>query len=295
MSFELRKCSRVATALAVTALCAVTSAFVLPPQWTSGASFPTMMVRGAGVWFPSNGHFYVMGGRTSDLAGSDLLNPVEYDPGSNSWTVKAATFPDNQNNNMIGAVLTQGGTPYIFCIGGSAAAATTSTAAVRRYDPITDVLTDITTDPWSGAPVNTLGGGGAVLGNKLYIFGGFTIGVGMSSQIWVFDPNAAAGTRWTMKVAALPVPVGYVPCATIGNRIYIAGGSTYNAGALADSSDSYVYDPVADTLTPVTSIPRITAETKAVNLNGQLCVLGGGRTAPNPSNEVDLYLPGANT
>jgi hypothetical protein len=295
MSFELRKYSRVAKTLAIAALCAVTSAFVLAPQWSSGANFPTTMVRGAGVWFPANGRFYVVGGRTSDLAASDLLTAAEYNPGTNAWTIKAATLPDNQNNNMVGAVMTEGGTPYIYCIGGSAAGAVTSTPAVRRYDPIADVIIDITTDPWSGAPANTLAGGGAVLGNKLYIFGGFTIGVGMSSQIWVFDPNAAAGTRWTMKTAALPVPVGYVPCATIGNRIYVAGGSTYNAGALSDSSDSYEYDPVADTLTPVTSIPRVTAETKAVNLSGQMCVLGGGRTAPNPSSEVDLYLPGGNT
>jgi N-acetylneuraminic acid mutarotase len=295
MSFNLRKCSRLLTTLVVTALCAVASAFVLAPSWTSGASFPSTMVRGAGVWFPANGRFYVMGGRTSDAAGSDLFFPAEYNPGSNSWAIKTASFPDNQNNNMIGAVLTEGGTPYIYCIGGSAAGAAVSTTAVRRYDPVADVMTVVTSDPWSGAPANTLGGGGAVFNNKLYIFGGFTINVAMSNQIWVFDPNAAAGTRWTLKAAVLPTQVGYVPVATIGNLIYIAGGSTYSAGVLTDSNGTYAYDPVADTLTAVASIPRITAETKAVNEGGQMCVLGGGRTAPNPSNEVDLYMPGPNT
>jgi len=253
------------------------------------------MVRGAGVWFPANGRFYVIGGRTSDAAGSDLFNPVEYNPGTNSWATKVAALPDNQNNNMVGAVLTEGGTPYIYCIGGSAAGAATSTNAVRRYNPVTDSMTTLASDPWSGSPVNTLPGGGAVFNNKLYVFGGFTIGVGMTSEIWVFDPNAAAGSRWTLKSAVLPVAVGYVPCATVGNLIYIAGGSTYNAGALLDSDGSYVYDPAADTLTAIATIPRMTGETKGVNEGGQLCVLGGGRIAPNPSNEVDLYSPGSNT
>src|SRR4029079_8693088 len=36
-------------------------------------------------------------------------------------------------------------------------------------------------------------------------------------------------------------------------------------------------------------------ETRAVNQNGQLWVLGGGRTAPNPSNAVQIYDVAGNT
>ena len=53
-----------------------------------------------GVYFPANGKFYGMGGRSADTAGSDFTHPFEYDPASNSWTTKAATYADNQVNNM---------------------------------------------------------------------------------------------------------------------------------------------------------------------------------------------------
>ena len=67
-----------------------------------------------------------MGGRSADTAGSDFTNPFEYNPGTNSWTTDlAATYPDNQVNNMACGILTDSGTPYIYCVGGSAAGATT--------------------------------------------------------------------------------------------------------------------------------------------------------------------------
>jgi hypothetical protein len=48
----------------------------------------TCRVSGPLGWrlFPANGKFYEMGGRSSDLAGSDFTNPFEYDPGTDTWT-----------------------------------------------------------------------------------------------------------------------------------------------------------------------------------------------------------------
>ena len=60
-----------------------------------------------------------MGGRAADTAGSEFTHPFEYDPGTNSWTTKAATYPDNHVNNMACGVLADAGTPYIYCVGGS--------------------------------------------------------------------------------------------------------------------------------------------------------------------------------
>ena len=48
-------------------------------------------VRSAGVYFPGNGKFYAMGGRSADTAGSDFTHPFEYDPATNAWTTKGAT------------------------------------------------------------------------------------------------------------------------------------------------------------------------------------------------------------
>ena len=63
--------------------------------WTSGASLPSVGVRLVGVFFPANGHFYAVGGRSSDSPGSDFTNPFDYNPTTNTWTMATATFPDN--------------------------------------------------------------------------------------------------------------------------------------------------------------------------------------------------------
>ena len=172
MTITLCKTPLAIASFLAAALCASTSQ--AQGTWSAGTPFPTTVVRAAGVWFAPNSHFYAMGGRATDTAGSDFMNPYEYDPVAATWTMKAAAFPDNQNNNMAAGVLVDAGTSYIFCIGGSAASATSSTNAVRRYDPVADAITVVATDPWSGAPANTLAGGGAVYNNKLYVLGGDT-------------------------------------------------------------------------------------------------------------------------
>ena len=93
----------------------------------------------------------------------------------------------------------------------------------------------------------------------------------------------------------LPVPLGYIPTTTIGGIIYTGGGSDITGGVLTDTTNSFKYDPVADSISTIAPIPRATGETRALNFNGQMYVMGGGRTPPNPSNEVDIYDPGTNT
>ena len=191
------------------------------PGWSAGADLPSVAVRSVGVYFPANGKFYAMGGRSSDLAGSDFMHPFEYDPAANTWTTKAATYPDNQVNNMACGVLTVSGTPNIYCVGGSAAGAATATARVFFYNPVTDTITTLTgADNWPGDAAGTiLPGGFAVTGNKLYIVGGFNINVASTNEIWQFDPTAGVGAKWLQRVNA-PVPIMYAPTAAIDGGIY---------------------------------------------------------------------------
>ena len=89
--------------------------------WVNGPDLPTTLVRATGVYFPANGRFYAMGGRMSDAFGADMTTPYEYNPKTNTWAYKTAPFPDNQVCNMACGVLTDRGTPYIYCVGGTAA------------------------------------------------------------------------------------------------------------------------------------------------------------------------------
>ena len=195
-----------------------------PCSWAAGPSMPSVGTRMAGVFFPGNGKFYAMGGRSSDNPGSEFTNPFEYDPGSNSWTIKSATYPDNQVNNMACAVMNQGGTDYIYCVGGSEVATQTATGRVFRYEPITDTISTVPAN-WPSGDQNFVPGGFSVFNNNMYILGGFEINVAMDDNIWQFDPVALT---WTHKNAHLPTQLGYIPQATIGNLIYTGGGSTYD-------------------------------------------------------------------
>ena len=262
-----------------------------PCSWSAGPDLPSVGVRLVGVYFSANGKFYGMGGRSSDSAGSDFMHPFEYNPATNTWTTKSATYPDNQVNNMACGVLTDAGTPYIYCVGGSAAGATTATDRVFRYNPVTDTISAVAA-PWPGdANGTTLPGGFSVFNNKLYTIGGFVINIQMIADIWEFTP----GTNGWVQKMSLPVERGYVPATTIGNLIYTAGGSLWDGVTLQDTNDSFVFDPVGNTVNSIANIPRATGETRALNFNGQMLVMGGGRTAPNPSNEVDVYTPGSNS
>src|SRR5882672_1978713 len=266
-----------------------------PSGWSAGPDLnpPNGGVRLVGVYFQANGKFYGMGGRSADTVGSEFTHPFEYDPGTNSWTTKGATYPDTHVNNMACGVLADAGTPYIYCVGGSQVTVTGTFDRVFRYDPVTDVISPVAA-PWPGGLGMVLPGGFTVFNNKLYILGGFDTITGMgqgTNQIWEFTPP----TTWVQKAAVLPVPLGYLPTTTIGNLIYTGGGSDITAGVLTDTTNSFVYNPVADSISTIASIPRATGETRALNFNGQMYVMGGGRTPPNPSNEVDIYDPVSDT
>ena len=257
-------------------------------SWSAGPDLPSPDTRSVGVYFPANGRFYVMGGR--DANNVELTHPFEYDPVTNMWTTKLATYPDNHVNNMACSVLNDSGTDYIYCAGGSEFAGQTTSGHVFRYDPVADSITSVPSN-WPPGDAGTLPGGFTVLNNKLYILGGFDIpnGVG-TNQIWEFTPNPAG---WVQKSTVLPVPLGYIPTTTIGSLIYTGGGADITGGALTDTTNSFVYDPVANSINTIAPIPRATSNTRAVNFCNLMYVVGGAFNAP--SNEVDIYDPVSNT
>jgi hypothetical protein len=272
--------------------------------WSAGPDMPSVGVRSVGVYFPDNGKFYAMGGRSSDAAGSDFMHPFEYDPATNTWTTKSATYPDNQVNNMACAVL--GGVmlpPLIYCVGGSAAGQTTATARVFYYDPVADTITALTgADNWPGDSSGTILPGGSsalftdglALNSTLFILGGFDINVASTNQIWEFNPRGAVGSKWTQRVNT-PMGVMYAPTCNIDGTIYVGGASDYQGGAVVDTTNSFSFTPAGNIIGSIAAIPRATGETRALSFNGKMLVMGGGRIPPNPSNEVDIYDPGSNT
>jgi hypothetical protein len=231
------------------------------------------------------------------LAGSDFQHVLKYSPSSNTWTQMASTLPDNAMNNMACGVLTVSGTPYIYCVGGSAAGGSTATARVFFYNPATDTTTTLSAaDNWPGDSAGTiLPGGFAVSGNKMYILGGFNINVSSTNQIYTFDPTAGVGAKWTLAPVTTPVGIMYAPTTAIGGIVYVGGASDYQGGTVVDTTTSFSFNPTTNTIGSIAPIPRATGETRALTFNSKMYVIGGGRVAPNPSTEVDIYNPGTNS
>src|SRR5204862_1644705 len=119
-------------------------------------------------------------------SGHRFHHPFEYAPESNTWTIKSAIYPDDQVSNMACGILSDSGTPYIYCVGGSAGGQTTATDRMFRHDPVADTIESIAA-PWAGDSDGiTLPGGFAVFNNKFYILGGFRINTAMTNQILEF-------------------------------------------------------------------------------------------------------------
>jgi len=266
-----------------------------PSGWSAGPNLPTTLVRAVGVWFPADGNFYTMGGRTADTAGSDFQHVLRYTPSTNTWSQMGVTLPDNTMNNMACGVLSVSGTPQIYCVGGSAAGQTTATARVFSYNPVTDTATILSGDNWPGDAAGTiLPGGFAVTNDKLYILGGFNINVASTNQIWQFDPTAAVGSKWLQRVNT-PEGIMYAPTCAINGIIYVGGASDYSGGTVIDTTNSFSFNPTSNTTGAITAIPRATGETRALTFNGRMLVIGGGRVTPNTSTEVDAYDPVSNS
>ncbi|PYL25162.1 MAG: hypothetical protein DMF44_03060 [Verrucomicrobia bacterium] len=87
----------------------------------------------------------------------------------------------------------------------------------------------------------------------------------------------------------------FAPTCTINGIIYVAGASDFQGGPVVDTTIPFSFDPVATTIGSLAEILRATGETRALSFSGSMLVMGGGRVAPNPSNEVDIYDPGTNT
>ena len=182
-------------------------------------------------------------------------------------------------NNMACGVLNDSGTDYIYCVGGSRVRrarprAVVSSVMIRLLTASLPFLVTGRLGTWAFCP------GASVFSttrSSFWVASTFLMAVG-TDQIWQFTPNPAG---WVQKSAVLPVPLAYIPTTTIGSLIYTGGGTdiTPPPGTLTDTTNSFVYDPVADSIDTIADIPRPTSNTRAVNFCNQMYVLGGAFNA----------------
>jgi len=253
------------------------------------------LVRADGAYWAANGLVYVLGGRTSDTAGTFSQVIYTYNVATNTWAQAPTMLTDMDTSNLAAAVLTGPSGQRIYAVGGTVAGGTIPSGIVRIYDPATGTLT--TGTPWPQTPP-VVPGGWAVYNNKLYMFGGFDPATGGGSQtdnIWIYDPMVGAGGTWTQSPAHLSQARGYIPTALIGNFIYLAGGSQFVGGTLTNETTTERYDPVANTISMgcVAQLPNATSNAKGYT-DGTLFYVPGGFFA-TANNMLQIYNPGSNS
>jgi N-acetylneuraminic acid mutarotase len=133
-----------------------------------------------------------------------------------------------------------GSTAYLFSIGGNTLSGLSTEG--YKYNVNTDTWTTIAPLPEGRLVFAT-----AVVGDYLYVIGGYNTGGISQSTVYRYD---IVGDSWTI-VASLPGILGWGKAAVYNNRIYVAGG--YNDVTV--QSTVYVYNVATDTWSTATSMP----------------------------------------
>lgn len=190
-----------------------------------------------------NGKMYLLGYRI-DTGATDGSVWV-YDVATSTWSDSGVDMPVPVSNYTI-AKLTDANGVGLYLFGGRDSAGNCTTT-VQVYYPATNTTATIPTDPWTGnvGGFTTFPGTVAVAGNKAYAWGGFcgtTPDPYTSNQTFIYDPTAAAGSRWTAG-PNLPAPGAYQTEAVLDGKIYSIGGDTYDGASLFPYADVLMLDP----------------------------------------------------
>ncbi len=110
----------------------------------------------------------------------------------------------------------------------------------------------------------------AVVGGKMYLFGGFVTGLGASDEVDVYDP---AKDVWT-RMKDMPTKVTHLNPAVDGGTIWLAGGfKGKHPGPVTD--EVWKYDIAGDSWTAGPALPEKRAGGGLVIVEGKLHYFGG--------------------
>jgi subtilisin family serine protease len=211
-----------------------------------------------------------------------------------TYHTTGATMPTPVSNYQV--VLLddgQGHGPGMYVVGGRPDAGGV-VDTVQVYYPDDNTVATIATDPY---PFAVSPGGVVVVGGKIYGYGGFD-GTAMYAATYVYDPAAAAGSRWTDTGCDLPTARSYIAGVAIGNLIYAIGGD--ELPALTPIADTVVLDTAdmascwQDDL--MADLPSANGDATAAYVNdpgtyldGGIYVVGGMWPSPGPYRWVFRY------
>lgn len=113
----------------------------------------------------------------------------------------------------------------------------------------------------------------AVIGDKVYVPGGFNINAGNFTldTMQIYDTTT---DTWSM---GMPLPAAHSSSAVaaFNNRVYVIGGYTPSGVILISDNEVYIYDPVSNSYTAGAPMPAPQAAVVGVLFDGEIYVVGG--------------------
>ncbi len=163
-------------------------------------------------------------------------------------------------------------------LAGDSAAKLNRIASVKitQVDPPTAYRQGANID-WSrtrfGSPIARVEASAVRLGNRMYVFGGFTNPdyTQITQRVDVLDLNTL---KWGRR-DNMPAPATHTGAATDGRFIYLAGGQTGPLLTRTGTDQVWRYDPINDTWQRFGKLPAIRFGALMANLNGKLHLMGG--------------------
>ncbi len=202
-----------------------------------------------------NGKIYVIGGGNGGGMNSAVY---VYDTASGTWTTASAANPKPLFSPV--ADVWNG---KIAMADGSTSSGVDGSAQI--YDPAAGTFTAMATDPNA-----TNVACGAVVGNALYVFGGYN-GTADVAVVRALDLSA---NTWSTK-ANLPNPMEAGTAVAYNGKIYIFGGYVGSATASNLNENVIIYDPAGNTFTAGAAFPIPIYEAAATVYNNHIIISGG--------------------
>jgi N-acetylneuraminic acid mutarotase len=197
-------------------------------EWSERTPMPQGTERGAACTAVLDGKIYVFGGARD---GESLAFASAYDVAMDSWE-ELPDMPVRREHCAAGAI---DGKLYI--VGGRADGIEGLDTTSFEFDPASPGYVPI-------APIPTPRGGvaAAVLGDRLFVFGGEGSEDdpnGVFPDVEAYDP---ASDSWEV-YPAMDVPRHGFGAAVVGDRIYLMGGATRQGGGADNASSVYYFAP----------------------------------------------------
>lgn len=212
--------------------------------WQAGPALTAALARHDGAFYAPTGLVYFLGGRLTDSSTDGSI--VTFNPATGVYADTGVDMPIPISNYTVNVLTDATGTGfYTFC---GRTNAGTQNFVTQVYYPATGTTAQLTAaDNYPGDATTTCSASLSVVhNNKAYLAGGFD-GTNFNPWTYVFDPMAAAGSRWTRLTSAdLATPRAYIMGAVVDGLIYAIGGANGDgAGGLANLAIVERLDPAA--------------------------------------------------